>query len=88
MVDVDLTIEKPFDGRYNDLGDPTTVNLTDTICAGVSKHEANDNNVAQDTSDLCFCTQYATPRPCFPSLSFFYVCLPPFSFIFPFSKTR
>jgi len=35
VLDVGLTIEKPFDGRYSNLDDPATVELTKSICAGV-----------------------------------------------------
>jgi len=42
VVNIGMTIEKPFDPRYNDLNDPATVNLTETICAGVSKQENVD----------------------------------------------
>ena len=35
-VEVDMSVDKPFESRFSDLDDPATVSLTDTICAGVS----------------------------------------------------
>jgi len=40
LVDLDITLDAPFDPRYNDLNDPATINLTETICNGVSNASA------------------------------------------------
>ena len=36
-MDFGLAIARPFNPRYNDTDDPATVNLTQTLCDGVSQ---------------------------------------------------
>jgi len=36
MLGLKLILDKPFDSRYGDLSDPVTMNLTTSMCSGVS----------------------------------------------------